>query len=491
MSDLTETFQEYFKTANHPNLLTFVTKNESIVKKWIAYHDTVEEATRALKNKMKHVYNQTYPKRTTGPTLKVDLTELFATAKTDRAIYVEGERTLVMATQAARRRVETQLMTNSDNGDDDDNGNDDGDASVSATIDAPTEDDVNDIILDNGFNLTHGFERFKSSALQNSKTTGFTMYQDVHEVLSLNHILLLNDNQHGKSLVDFLGLDNLNRYHAHLKKSYMDDDVAVDDTLMQKLVVIFRKLKNKSRKTIKHTLMKTCMDTELDDLDESMIDILLNCLQKLPDFNNEQAIGEQQLLTNHIDPIVIPLFHLPEHGRVFHWMNRTIEDTKDLRPDGIMYIVEQRNIQNAIGYCEVKAHDSEDNVDSIHSDLFRLASFCKNSLDLGHVKAMMAVQVVGDTIIFYLFTIESAGLYTMFELGRLDAPLHCGQLAQFVMELDFLKQMSATYRANCIRRTGESLTGIKRPSLDNGTLQAMMNPGSPTKKKAKVALNFH
>ncbi|KAF7731442.1 hypothetical protein EC973_000250 [Apophysomyces ossiformis] len=272
-SDLTEAFQEYFKTANHPNLLTFVTKDESIVKKWIAYHDTVEEATRALKNKMKHVYNQTYPKRTTGPTLKVDLTELFATAKTDRAIYVEGERTLVMATQPARRRVETQLMTNSDNGDDDDNGNDDGDASVSATIDAPTEDDVNDIILDNGFNLTHGFERFKSSALQNSKTTGFTMYQDVYEVLSLNHILLLNDNQHGKSLVDFLGLDNLNRYHAHLKKSYMDDDVAVDDTLMQKLVVIFRKLKNKSRKTIKHTLMKTCMDTELDDLDESMIDI--------------------------------------------------------------------------------------------------------------------------------------------------------------------------------------------------------------------------
>ncbi|ORZ04747.1 hypothetical protein BCR42DRAFT_398534 [Absidia repens] len=35
--------------------------------------------------------------------------------------------------------------------------------------------------------------------------------------------------------------------------------------------------------------------------------------------------------------------------------NRTIEDTEDLRPGGIMYIVEQRNIRNAIGYYEVKA----------------------------------------------------------------------------------------------------------------------------------------
>ncbi|KAI9492762.1 hypothetical protein BDB00DRAFT_788568 [Zychaea mexicana] len=119
-------------------------------------------------------------------------------------------------------------MTNSDNGDDDDNG----DVSSSATTDVPTEDDVNDIILDNGFNLTHGLKRFQSIVLQNSKTTGFTMYQDVHEVLSLNHILLLNDNQYGKSLIDFLGLDNLTGYHAHLKKPYMDDDVAVDDTLM-------------------------------------------------------------------------------------------------------------------------------------------------------------------------------------------------------------------------------------------------------------------
>ncbi|KAI9279392.1 hypothetical protein BY458DRAFT_553904 [Sporodiniella umbellata] len=491
MSDLTQAFEEYFKTVNHPNLLTFVTKKEDIVKKWIAHYDTVEEATRALQSKMKRVYSQTYPKRTRGPTLKIDLTALFATAKADLAICVEGERTLVMATQAARRRVETQLTTNSDNGNNDDNSKDDSDASVSTATDALTKDDVNDIILDNGFNLTHGFERFKSKVLQNSKTTGFTMYQDIHEILSLNHILLLNDNQYGKPLVDFLGLDNLNRYHAHLKKSYMNNGVAVDDTLMQKLMMIFRKLKNKPRKKIKHTLMEICIDTELDDLDESMIDILLNCLQKLPDFNSEQTIGEQQLITNHIDPIVIPLFHLPEYGRVFRWINRTIEDTKDLRPDGIMYIVEQRNVQNATGYCEVKAHDSESNVNSTHSDLFRLATFCKDSLDLGCVKAMMTVQVVGNTIIFYLFTIESAGLYVMFELGRLDAPQHCGQLAQLVMELDFLKQISTTYRDNCIRQTGKSLAGIKRPSLSNTALQAMINPGAPTKKKAKSALNFH
>ncbi|CAO3592682.1 unnamed protein product [Absidia cylindrospora] len=58
--------------------------------------------------------------------------------------------------------------------------------------------------------------------------------------------------------------------------------------------------------------------------------------------------------------------------------------------------------------------------------------------------SMIAVQVVDSTLTFYLFTLESAGLYVMFELGRMDAPLTYEQLTQFTMKLDFLKKISTT-----------------------------------------------
>ncbi|KAI8086316.1 uncharacterized protein BX664DRAFT_359856 [Halteromyces radiatus] len=96
----------------------------------------------------------------------------------------------------------------------------------------------------------------------------------------------------------------------------------------------------------------------------------------------------------------------------------------------------------AIGYCEVKTCDTENNVESIHMNLFRLANFCKNSIDKGYIKALMAIQVV-----------ESVGHYVMFELGRLDIPLTYEGLPQFIMKLDFLKKLCTTYMANCIERT--------------------------------------
>jgi hypothetical protein len=87
-------------------------------------------------------------------------------------------------------------------------------------------------------------------------------------------------------------------------------------------------------------LMKLACNVEIGDLDASIIDVLLNwyecnsniqifdhvthfpslySLQKLPDYDDNTATGELQLIANHIDPILTPLFHQPEHGRALLW----------------------------------------------------------------------------------------------------------------------------------------------------------------------------
>ncbi|CAO3593171.1 unnamed protein product [Absidia cylindrospora] len=355
--------------------------------------------------------------------------------------------------------------------------------------------------------------------MSHSKVEGFNMHQDIHEVLSLSHIVLLNENQHGKALVESVGLNNLELYLTELKTRYVVDGV-LSDALFQKLATMFRNLDTKFRtakkigmvftfentqrsilfkstnqkkkisklrqtgqtdrqtdghdgtirrsfhtpyRTLKMELMALALEPDNDDLDLHILDVLMNCVRRLPEYNIDEPIGEQDFIMNYVDPILSPIFHHPDNGCVLHWLNRTTEDTETLRPDGCIYLTQQQNMRYAIGYCEVKARDAEDNVDSIHNDLFRLASFCKIPLIKVIFRALMAIQVVGETLIFYLFSLESAGHYVMFEIGRLDAPLTFGNLPQFIMKLDFLKKLSATYIANCIERTesNSSTVGFK------------------------------
>ncbi|KAG0162489.1 hypothetical protein DFQ30_001910 [Apophysomyces sp. BC1015] len=79
----------------------------------------------------------------------------------------------------------------------------------------------------------------------------------------------------------------------------------------------------------------------------------------------------------------------------------------------------------------------------------------------------------------------------MFELGRTVVPLIYKQLGEFVMSLDFLKQVASTYRSHCIKRdTEDKIIGRKRRSVEQDQLDEILNPGYPRKKNVKVALRF-
>jgi hypothetical protein len=96
-------------------------------------------------------------------------------------------------------------------------------------------------------------------------------------------------------------------------------------------------------------------------------------------------------------------------------------------------------------------------------------------------------------MIFYLFTLEAAGLYALFELGRVDAPLVYDELPGFATKLDLLKQIASTYRKHCVETEKTNLaSGWKRPlSLAKSDLKEILNPGSLRSKKSKSALFFH
>ncbi|KAI9323134.1 hypothetical protein BX666DRAFT_1883632 [Dichotomocladium elegans] len=194
------------------------------------------------------------------------------------------------------------------------------------------------------------------------------------------------------------------------------------------------------------------MSTEADEHDSAIIVALVNCLNKLPEYGQRTVIGEQDLITNYIDPIVSPIFHQPVCGRLFRWLNREVEYTEMLRPDGAMFLTEQRSTEYAIGFCEVKSNDNDGNIGT-HEDLYRLAIFCKDAMDNDQINAYMALQVVGDTAMFYLFVRQPDATYAMFEISRLRMPMSIQDLAPFATKIGLLKQVSDAYQRHCAKST--------------------------------------
>ncbi|KAI8887165.1 hypothetical protein K501DRAFT_176096, partial [Backusella circina FSU 941] len=67
------------------------------------------------------------------------------------------------------------------------------------------------------------------------------------------------------------------------------------------------------RSNLKKELVKL-YDTASPD-DERIIDIYLNCLNKLPNFKKTEEISEMELTTNYLDSVLSPLFHNPENNK--------------------------------------------------------------------------------------------------------------------------------------------------------------------------------
>ncbi|KAI9262843.1 hypothetical protein EDC94DRAFT_659154 [Helicostylum pulchrum] len=96
--------------------------------------------------------------------------------------------------------------------------------------------------------------------------------------------------------------------------------------------------------------MKLFKISSIDD--SNMLDILLYCIDKLPNLVKIEQVGEMGLTTKYLDPIFSPMFHQPEIDIHFVWMNRKDQNTENARPDGVLRLVRQKYSSVTLGFCE-------------------------------------------------------------------------------------------------------------------------------------------
>lgn len=69
-------------------------------------------------------------------------------------------------------------------------------------------------------------------------------------------------------------------------------------------------------------------------------------------------------------------------------------------------------------------------------DLFRLATFGKNAIDIYYLKSVLLVQVTGSTFTFYVLQKKSEDVYSMVELDKLTFPLNVNEVPGIFGYLD-------------------------------------------------------
>ncbi|KAI8644233.1 hypothetical protein BD408DRAFT_126598 [Parasitella parasitica] len=145
--------------------------------------------------------------------------------------------------------------------------------------------------------------------------------------------------------------------------------------------------------------------------------------------------------------------------------------------------MKQRRIDSSIGFVEVKPEKS----DSVkrHEDMIRLVAFCKDALEKQSRKTMIAVQVVGFYISFYIF-VSVDGLHLMVELYSFETAKYLDQLSHLLSSFDKLKQVIICSRDNCVESQGSARK--RNSSLDISELHRIINIKKP--KGLRTSLSF-
>ncbi|KAI9033973.1 hypothetical protein CLU79DRAFT_714792 [Phycomyces nitens] len=98
---------------------------------------------------------------------------------------------------------------------------------------------------------------------------------------------------------------------------------------------------------------------------------------------------------------------------------------------------------------EAKCHSQAENKYLLARDLVRLGIFAKNSIDVNNMKGVLAMQVVGRRVFFYIVILMYDGMYIMYEIGQLLIPGRIFDLSLYVGQVDTIVNIISVYDSMC------------------------------------------
>ncbi|CAG8636297.1 9868_t:CDS:10 [Ambispora gerdemannii] len=203
--------------------------------------------------------------------------------------------------------------------------------------------------------------------------------------------------QHCPLMVEVFGFKLLEAMYKDVVRRLTEQETELDAEVLIKLTRIVKRLQREE--FVRYggfRIANTCVTNTIS-------------IERVPRVTLKSSVGEIELCTTYIDPVLAPVFADPDRG-----------------------VQEEMN-----------------NLYSLCADLIRVAVFNKDAIDFYNKNCVLGFQVVGRHITFYLTTLLYDGLYVMVEVGHIDVPMSLEQLPAFIASLDTLLVVSNAFWTNC------------------------------------------
>ncbi|KAI9243689.1 hypothetical protein BY458DRAFT_591557 [Sporodiniella umbellata] len=416
MSRLFKALEEYIeKKKSRATIVGFmnddIDKNKDLITDWLAPYVDYEDAKKDFRRAFIAAYQRRFPHSKTKKHFDFDISVEFAASEAAKNVTKDGINALTASSNQAYRRLKNKMVCDNPSL---------AESSPSSPLPTPTT----------------------IYRLKNNVEIVEPLLHDTHQLLASKNIILLKEKEYDPVLLNYISIDDIELLRDTVSQVYTSEE-KLNDNIHTRLSEITRGV-NKDTK-------RSCLKKELAELyttasedDEKVLDVYLNCLNKLPNFRKTEEISEMELITNYLDPVLSPIFHNPEKNKHLLWLNRKEENTNSLRPDAVIKHYDMKLSGTTLGYCEVKPADVRHDTDSLCTGLVRLALFSRKIVLRKENNIACTLQAVVSSI--------CNDITIMNEVISLDVPMQIKELANINTIVDELKQMSKIYENHCLKR---------------------------------------
>ncbi|KAI9486780.1 MAG: hypothetical protein EXX96DRAFT_449699, partial [Benjaminiella poitrasii] len=90
-------------------------------------------------------------------------------------------------------------------------------------------------------------------------------------------------------------------------------------------------------------------------------------------------------------------------------------------------------------YGEIK---TKENTSSLNQDLYRLAYYTENAIDIYNLEMFLSFQAIGTHVHSYSMTLQHESAYVFMNIATLKVPTQRADLKNILLELDTITQLA-------------------------------------------------
>ncbi|KAG0894007.1 hypothetical protein G6F57_008596 [Rhizopus arrhizus] len=249
----------------------------------------------------------------------------------------------------------------------------------------------------------------------------------VQELLALGDVLFLAKNQHSNIKTSFFSeelldklLDNQNQVLLNkILDTYPDFTTEDYMAVLKVLTSIDQNIITPKQAKLELLTLAAGMDSLKGNVIEGIGDLLT----KLPldSIVEKDKIGEVDIQTRYYEPLLSAILADTTKKVILRWPNKMDETAPEIRPDAIISTLIQLKFGRHLGYGEVKPGDNSTTTQSLCVDTLKLTVLSRNTC-LKNEHPILAFQINGFQLIFYVTQRIHHRFYTMIEIGRVKVP---------------------------------------------------------------------